>query len=126
MLLPALFINETKYSLKGSTDLTAFQSVKIVLKDKNFRVFAFSDFFYWMALTSIQLGMVYYVTVLIEQEKGQITFYSGILFAISFLFYVPINLITKKVGKKPMISLSFLVYIVVFLGMLFIGKLPIW
>ncbi len=125
MLLPALFINEVKYSLKGSTNLTAFQSAKIILKDKNFRVFALSDFFYWMALTSIQLGMVYYVTVLIEQEKGQITFYSGILFAISFMFYVPINLITKKVGKKPMISLSFLVYIVVFLGMLFIGKLPV-
>jgi len=125
MILPALFIDEPKYSLQGSSDLTAFQSVKTILKDKNFRVFAFSDFFYWMALTSIQLGMVYYVTVLIHQEKEQITFYSLILFVLSFLFYVPINLIAKRVGKKPIISLSFIIYILVFLGMLFIGKLPI-
>jgi len=125
MLLPALFINERKYSLQGNSDLTAFQSVKIILKDKNFRVFALSDFFYWMALTSIQLGMVYYVTVLIKAEKAQITFYSTILFVLSFLFYIPINLITKKVGKKPIVSLSFVIYVFVFLGMLFIGKLSI-
>jgi len=99
MLLPALFINETKYSLKGTSDLTAFQSVK-----------------------TIQLGMVYYVTVLIQQEKEQITFYSLVLFALSFLFYIPVNLLTKKTGKKPIISLSFIIYIFVFIGIFFIGK----
>jgi len=125
MLLPALFIKETKYSLQGNSDLTAFQSIKIILKDKNFKVFALSDFFYWMALTSIQLGMVYYVTILIQQEKEQITFYSLLLFVLSFLFYVPVNLITKKLGKKPIVSLSFIIYILVFLGMLFIGKIPL-
>lgn len=122
MLLPALFINETKYSLKGTSDLTAFQSVKTILKDENFKIFALTDFFYWMALTSIQLGMVYYVTVLIQQEKEQITFYSLVLFALSFLFYIPVNLLTKKTGKKPIISLSFIIYIFVFIGIFFIGK----
>jgi len=125
MLLPALLINETKYSIQGSSDLTALQSVKTVFKDKNFKVFAFSDFLYWMAFTSILSGMAYYVTILVKQGNEKITEYTLIILGLSFLFYIPINLITKKVGKKQMVSLSFAVYILVFIGMFFIGKVSI-
>jgi len=118
MLLPAIFINEEKYSLPGNSDTPPFKAAQQVFADKNFRTFAFTDFAYWMALTSIQLGMAYYVTVLIELDKSQITFFLMILFVLSFLFYIPINVISKKIGKKPIVSISFIIYMLVFAGIL--------
>jgi len=125
MMIPVVFINEPKYSLQGKSDLTAVQSVKAVLKDSNFRTFAITDLFYWMALTSIQLGLVYYVTVLLVEEKEQISFYALLLFLLSFAFYVPVNLLAKRFGKKPLIIFAFIVYAIVFAGTLSIGYTPL-
>lgn len=124
MMVPVVFIDEPKYSLQGKSDLTAIQSIKTVLKDANFKAFALTDLFYWMALTSIQLGLVYYVTVLLAEEKDEFTYYAGIMFALSFLFYAPVNSLAKKVGKKPLITAAFIVYAFVFAGILSIGYLP--
>jgi len=53
----------------------------------------------------------------------------GILFILlgvgSFLFYVPINLIAKKFGKKKLLTLAFCMFIVVYVYGFFLGKLPI-
>jgi len=125
MMVPVVFIDEPKYSLQGKSDLTAMQSIKTVLKDANFKTFAITDLFYWMALTSIQLGLVYYVTVLLSEEKEQITFYALMLFLLSFAFYVPVNLLAKRFGKKPLITAAFIVYALVFAGILSIGHSPL-
>ena len=121
MMVPVILIDEPKYSLQGKSDLTAFQSVKTVLKDANFKTFAITDLFYWMALTSIQLGLVYYVTVLLVEQKEQISYYALLLFLLSFIFYFPVNFLAKKVGKKPLIITAFVAYAFVFAGILSIG-----
>ncbi len=118
MLLPVIFINEKKYSLPGETNDSAFKAAAQVFKDANFRVFALSDFMYWMAMTAIQLGIPYYVTVLFQLEKETATLYMTILFAVSFLCYLPVNILARKLGKRKLVLFSFIIYSLVFIAIL--------
>lgn len=126
MGLSAFFLNERKYALPVSSSLSMRESIKTVLANKNFRFFAASDFFYWMALTFIQMGITYYVVELMERDKEYSSFFMLQLFGISFLAYLPILWITNKVGKNSMLKIAFVLFAVAFLmtGLLGTSVLP--
>jgi len=42
----------------------------------------------------------------------------------SFLFYVPINIVAKKLGKKKLLIVAFCMFIAVYIYGSFLGKLP--
>ena len=72
----------------------------LLLKIKNFLFFTISDLAYWVALTFITTGLVYYMTALLQMDKAVYSQYMIILFALSFIVYVPFNVIDRKIGKK--------------------------
>lgn len=118
MLLPVFFLNENKYAKQGDSDGSFWDSMLEVIRWKNFQIFAFSNFFYWLALNFIQTGMIYYITVLFGMEKQMATLFGLISFICSFLFYPFITLMVKKIGKKKMLRLGYAVFLVVFIVML--------
>ena len=66
MLMPIIFVDEKKYSEPNVSKEGSFEAVKSVFLNKNFRAFTFSDLTYWLSLTFIQIGISYYVTILLK------------------------------------------------------------
>jgi len=114
MLLPILFIDEKRFAQSKASEGTIFQSLKQAFANKNFRLFTFSDLAYWVAITVINSVMVYYVVVLLKLDAGYKGMLAMVMFLLSFVFYIPVNFIAQKAGKKTMLLLAFGAFALVF------------
>ncbi|MFW5800319.1 MAG: MFS transporter [Spirochaetota bacterium] len=125
MLMPVAFINERKYSEFHVSKEGSFQAVKTAFSNKSFLFFTLSDLTYWLSLTFIQIGMQpYYVTTLLKLKEEVVGTLMLIMFGCSFLFYVPINFIAKKVGKKKIVIAGFIAFSLSFAFVMIMGKIP--
>ena len=118
MLMPVIFLNENKYAVSESSSVNFLKSAGSVLSFAPFRIFALSYLIYWLALTIIQSGMVYYVTLIFGMDKGITTLFGTVSFLGSFLFYPFINKLAARYTKKKLILVGFLVFSFVFAIML--------
>jgi Na+/melibiose symporter-like transporter len=125
MLLPVIFIDERKYAEVHASDEGVFKAVASTFKNKNFLAFVLSDLPYWVALNFIQMGITYYVITLLGLPETLPSFLMLVMFVLSFAFYLPVNLIAKKVGKKPLLVFAFGAFALDFLFAFFLGRLPI-
>lgn len=125
MLVPVFFLNENKYAKQSDVAIDTSQSLRSVFKNVNFRIFIFSDLMYWLALTFIQIGVSYYITILFGIDKSYATLFSAIGFFASFLIYVPINILAKRISKKAILKAAFLVFCLIFGLTASIGIIPI-
>lgn len=115
MMVPALFLNENKYAKQEEQSIDTIKSLAVVFKDKNFRYFLIADAFYWLAVTFIQLGIIYYITVLFQYEKIKASEFLASSFIGSFVMYFLVYWLTKKVGKRVLIFAGFIVFALAFL-----------
>jgi len=125
MLIPVLFINEKKYSSSKPSHLPLLPAIRKTFSNRNFKYYLISDFSYYMALSIISSGLLYFVTVLLglpESEGGPLL---GVMVLVSLMFYPLINYLSKKIGKKPIVLFSFCLLCVVFIAIYFLGKFPI-
>lgn len=125
MLAPALFLNEPRYSRQSQSDHSLLAAVKIVFKNKGFRWFLGSFLLYWLALTFIQLGIGFYTTLLLGLDKSEAFTFSLVGFASSFLIYFPVNVLTRKFGKRPMMTGAYIIFACIFLTTAFSKHIPI-
>lgn len=127
MMVPVFAINEKEYVVPSKPqEGSAFSSLKQTFKNKNFRIFVASDILYFIALTMFQTGLVFFVTVLLGLSESMSSLYFVLLTAISLVFYVPINILTRKVGKKKMVVTAFALFTIVYAYSIFLGDmLPI-
>jgi Na+/melibiose symporter-like transporter len=125
MLLPAIFIDERKYAEVHATDEGVFAAVASTFRNKDFRTFVLSDLPYWVALNFIQMGITYYMITLLGLDESLPSFLMLVMFVLSFVFYVPVNLVAKKLGKKPVLVFAFAAFALDFLLVFFLGRLPI-
>ncbi len=125
MMIPVLFIKEKDYVNEVSSDSTAFESLLKTLKNKDFRIFLASDISYWIAVTIFQTGLSFFIVGLLKLEESMV----GVLFIfmtlVSFLFYLPVNILAKKLGKKNMVILAFMMFSFAFLVTSFAGLINI-
>jgi len=125
LLIPVFTIDEKKYSVSSPSELKMMDSIKATFKNKDFRIFVFSDLVYWVAITVFQSALLFYITVLLNMKEE----FFGLLFVLlgvgSFLFYIPINIIAKKIGKKKIMIIAFLMFIIAYVYGFFLGNLPI-
>ena len=82
-----------------------------------------SDFAYFTGLTIVQTGLLFYVTVLLEQDEELVATLLAVMVVVSFLFYPIVNLLAKRTGKKPLMVGAFVWMAIVFLGVLALGRL---
>lgn len=126
MLVPVFAIDEKAYVNTKPSEANAVSSLKSTFKNRNFRRFVVSDIFYWIALTMFQTGLTFFVTSLLDLDEGM----GGTLFALmtilSLLFYLPINIVVKKVGKKMMVLFAFVMFALAYLYTAFLGdRIPL-
>src|SRR5574344_11761 len=122
LYVPVFTIKEKDYVDSVPVQGNMFQSLGKTFKNKNFRIFVGSDIFYWIGLTMFQTGLPYFVTALLGlPESYFMPMFVGMT-ALSLVFYVPINLMTKKLGKKRMVLLAFALFTIAFAYTSLTGK----
>ena len=125
MALPILFIDEHRYSKQEPNTEKIMESLRSALGNRNFRMFAISDLAYWVAITIASTGLVYYVTILLGLQESFTSFLQIVMFGLSFLFYIPTNIIARKTGKKRLLNIAFVLFMAVYAYIIFLGKLPL-
>jgi GPH family glycoside/pentoside/hexuronide:cation symporter len=125
MLVPVMFINEKKYSNGKPSHLPFLPALRATFSNRNFKYYLVSDFSYYMALSIISSGLLYFVTVLLHlpESKGGVLMGTMVLF--SLVFYPLINYLSKKIGKKPIVMFSFGLLSLIFIAIYFLGKFPV-
>jgi GPH family glycoside/pentoside/hexuronide:cation symporter len=125
MLIPVLFIDEKKYSNGKPSHLPLLPAIRKTFSNRNFKYYLVSDFSYYMALSIISSGLLYFVTVLLKLPESIGGVLMGTMVLFSLVFYPLINYLSKKIGKKPIVLFSFGILSLVFIAIFFLGKLPI-
>lgn len=121
LYMPVIFINEREYSSSKPSSASVLESLRLTFKNPNFLPFALSDLIYFLSLTILQSGLLYYVTVLLHQPEP---FYSTLFITMaigSFFFYPLVNLLGGKIGKKFLVQLAFIIFSLTFLSTAFLG-----
>ena len=114
MLLPAFTIDENTYAETEPSDTPMGASIVKTFKNKEFQVFEIADILYWVAITMFQTGMPFYVTSLIGLDPSMnFVFFAGMT-ALSLVFYAPVNILAKRLGKKKLVTFAFFFFCLAF------------
>jgi len=125
MYLPVLFIDERRYCETHSSEEGSFTSVITAFKNKDFLFFTLSDLTYFLALTFIQTGISFYIMQLLKLPKEMASTLMLVMFLLSFVFYVPVSLLARKIGKKNLLAIGFSLFIFSWLFLSFWGLIPL-
>ena len=126
MMVPVFAIDERKFIVaKKASHLPILTAIKNTFQQKNFKYYLISDFSYYMALSIISSGLLFFLTVLLglKESMGGLLMLTMVL--VSLLFYPVINYMSKRQGKKPIVLFSFALLSLIFLMIYFLGKLPL-
>jgi len=124
MLIPVFTINEKKYSDSKPSHLALLPALRKTFGNTNFKYYLVSDFSYYMALSIISSGLLYFVTVLLRLPESKGGALMGVMVLTSLLFYPLINLLAARWGKKPIVLFSFALLSGIFVAIYFLGRLP--
>ncbi|HEY4063900.1 MAG TPA: MFS transporter [Puia sp.] len=124
MWIPVFFIDEKKYSDSKPSHLPLWPAIRKTFANANFKYYLISDFSYYMALSIISSGLLYFVTVLLglPESKGGMLMATMVL--VSLVFYPLINWLAARWGKKPVVLFSFGLLSLLFIAIYFLGKFP--
>jgi Na+/melibiose symporter-like transporter len=125
MEVPVFAIREKDYVNTVPTKDTAFRSLAATFRNGEFRKFVGSDIMYWIALTMFQTGLPFFVTSLLKLPETMTTLYFVGMTALSLVFYIPVNKLASKMGKKKLILFAFAVFCAAYFYTGFIGKIPV-
>lgn len=128
LLIPVFFLDEKKYASQGASHGNFLMSIKSVFQNQPFRYFALSYLLYWLALTFIQAGIIFYVTLLLGLDKSSATVFGIGSFFTSFLLYPLMSKLRNGFSKKKVILAAFLTFIFIFCILLLpiSGQIRFW
>jgi GPH family glycoside/pentoside/hexuronide:cation symporter len=124
MLIPVLAIDEKKYSVSKPSHMPIFTAIRKTFSNANFKYYLISDFSFYMSLSVISSGMLYFVTVLLKLPESIGGALMGAMVVLSLVFYPLINYLSGRIGKKPLVLSAFALQSIVFVAMYFLGKFP--
>ena len=125
MLVPSFAIDEHKYAVTTPSTSPMFTSLKKTFSNKEFQTFVKSDVLYWIALTMFQTGLPFYITELMGLDDSMTFPLFALMTVMSFAFYVPVNILAKRLGKKRLVSFAFFFFCAAFALTMFVGTLGI-
>ena len=110
MQVPVWSIREREYVDTVPSQDTAFSSLASTFRNREFLKFVGSDILYWIAITMFQTGLPFFVTSLLKLPETMTTLYFVGMTALSLVFYIPINKLAPKLGKKKLILTAFVIF----------------
>jgi GPH family glycoside/pentoside/hexuronide:cation symporter len=123
MLIPVLAIDEKKYGAKKPHAVPMKEALREALTNRNFLLFIVADFSYFISVTLITSGLLYFVKVLVQLPESIGNKLMITMVLVSFLFYPVTNFLARKIGKKKIVLGSLVLLSGIFLGVYFLGKM---
>jgi GPH family glycoside/pentoside/hexuronide:cation symporter len=124
MLIPIFSIDEKAYSNSKPSHLPLLPAIRKTFQNRNFKYYLISDFSYYMALSIISSGLLFFITVLLPLPESMGGTLMGMMVMVSLIFYPLVNYLSKRIGKKPIVLFSFGMLSLIFVAIFFLGKLP--
>lgn len=125
MQVPVWSICEKEYVDTVPSQDTAFSSLASTFRNREFLKFVGSDILYWIAITMFQTGLPFFVTSLLKLPETMTTLYFVGMTALSLVFYIPINKLAPKLGKKKLILTAFVIFSFSYLYTGFLGRISV-
>ena len=125
MYVPVFAIDEHTYCNSVPSDIPLGAAIRKTFRNVGFRYYVVADFAYFMGISIINTGLLFYITVLLLQAEALVSPLLALTVIVSFLFYPLVNLLARRIGKKPLIVASFFGMSAIFLMIIFLGKLPL-
>lgn len=125
MVVPILVIDEQKHCRSSPVTIPLREALKHILAHRNFLVFIVADCSYFVSLTIISSGLLYFVKVLLSLEEsigGQVMF---VLVMVSLLFYPLVIRLTRRIDKRRLMLWSLFFQGFLLMGIFFFGKVPL-
>lgn len=124
MFVPVLTIDEKKYAEGQPSNVPLMEALKRTFRNTNFIYYVVADFSYFMGLTIIMTGLLYYITVLLGLADTMMGILLPLMIVVSFVFYPLVNIMARKFGKKILVTGAFLFMGAIFFFIFFLGKVP--
>ncbi len=121
MGIPIAVIDEKKHCRGHVSSEGTFAAVIKAFQNRDFAIFTVADFCYFIGNTFLAIGVIYYVTILMKLPESMATLLMTVMFVFSFLFYLPIYYLSKRIGKKKMQIIAFALLAMMFALMPFVG-----
>lgn len=125
MLTPVFTIREKDYSEGQPTNVPILPALLRTFRNRNFLHYTAADFAYFMGLSIIMTGLAYYLPAMLKMSEAWVGLLMTVLLLVSFVFYVVVYFLAKKLGKRILVLVSFLWFGGVFAFIYYLGKLPI-
>lgn len=125
MLVPSFAIDEHKYAVTTPSTSKMTTSLKKTFSNKEFQTFVKSDVLYWIALTMFQTGLPFYITELMGLDDGMTFPLFALMTVLSFVFYAPVNILAKRLGKKKLVAFAFFFFCLAFAITTLVGTMGI-
>ena len=124
LFVPIWTINEAKHCRSQAITIPMRTALKQTLKNKNFLVFIVAETMYFISLTIVVSGLLYYLTVLLGLAESLGGLVMGTMVLSSLLFYPLIQKMVNLIGTKKLIIIALSFLSVLMSGIYFMGKLP--
>lgn len=127
LMIPAYRVDENKYGKQvvETKKVKLKDSMRKVLKNKNFTSFLIANASYSVATYMFEAGLLYFVTVLALKDESLQGLMTTIIGVATLATYPIVNKLAKKKGKKFMMGLGFALFAVAFVDITFFGLLGI-
>lgn len=122
LFIPTIFLDEKNYEAKERPERVSItQAIKTVSKNKSFVAFFFGNTAYGTATYFFETGLIYYITVLALLKEGVQGPLTTVIGALTLASYPLINKMAKRMGKKPVMLIGFVLFALTFIVVSMLG-----
>jgi len=115
-LVPAFAIREQDYITPKTYSQPLGQALKAIFSYKNFSIITIGYLVMWVAFTFFNTAQVYYITNLLALPDMWVTIVTVISIAVGVCTYPLVNILARKVGKKPLLLGACITYVLLYFG----------
>ena len=115
-LVPAFAIREQDYITPKTYSQPLGQALKAIFSYKNFSIITIGYLVMWVAFTFFNTAQVYYITNLLALPDMWVTIVTVISIAVGVCTYPLVNVLARKVGKKPLLIGACITYVLLYCG----------
>jgi len=115
-LIPAFAIREQDYIVPKTYSQPLGEALKAIFSYRNFTIITIGYLVMWVAFTFFNTAQVYYITNLLALPDVWVTIVTVISIGVGVCTYPLVNILARKVGKKPLLLGACITYVLLYFG----------
>ena len=115
-LIPAFVIREQDYISPKTYSQPLGEALKAIFSYRNFTIITVGYLVMWVAFTFFNTAQVYYITNLLALPDIWVTIVTVISIGVGVCTYPLVNILARKVGKKPLLLGACITYVLLYFG----------